>query len=197
MKLLEWDWKKALACYLLAGVVITALIINHEKAWIAAKQKDTAEAYGAFIKANPDNSHVKEAQQRIGQFKYAFRPKFFLIYEGKDLSREVGFFNFSITDKQDDAETLAFINAPEPGTSGGCSVTVRLVEKKTKRERTIRATSTGPEWVRVAVGSGRVTSSGGGSHTIDGIYHEGSRNGQGLLMQDILDYAQTVASEKP
>ncbi len=66
---------------------------------------------------------------------------------------------------KDEASSLAYVNAPD--FDSDCRVTVRLVDKKTKRERTVVATSTEPEWVRVAVGSGRIASSSSGSHPRD------------------------------
>lgn len=73
----------------------------------------------------------------------------------------------------------------------------RLIDKKTKRERTILATSTVPDSITVSVGSGAVVGSDGGSHIIDGHVHQGAHNGHGLLLDDILDYAQRLESEDP
>jgi hypothetical protein len=195
------SWTKRVRPYVIGFLVfiVLGLIGQHmeKQPWGQAKKADTLAAYEKFVKENPNDSHIAEAEQRIRQITSSFRPKFFLIYEANDLSREISIFNFSITNKEEEAETLAYVNAPDFNDSGGCRVTVRLVDKKSKRERTIVASSTAPEWQRVTVVTERVTASGGGSHSIDGHYHKESLNGQGLLLAKVLDYAQTLESDKP
>jgi hypothetical protein len=176
-------------------VLIWALaVIERNSPFGLASKANTIEAFDKFLKENPNDRRVPEARKRILNLKFGFQREFFLIYEGRDLSRGINLFNVSITNRKDDAATLAYVNAHETGDSN-CRVTVRLVDKKTNRERTIVATSTGPEWVRVAVGSERITSSGGGSHTIDGHHHEGAENGDAILLEKILSYAETLESD--
>jgi hypothetical protein len=201
MKLASNPWTKRIRPYVIGFLVFIVLGLigqyMEKQPWGQAKKADTLAAYEKFVKENPDDSHIAEAKQRIRQITFSFRPKFFLIYEANDLSREIGLFDFSITSKEEESETLAYVNAPDFDTSGGCRVIVRLVDKTSKRERTIVATSTAPEWQRVTVVTERVTASGGGSHTIDGHYHKEALNGQGLLLAKVLDYAQTLESDKP
>lgn len=181
-------------CCFIGGII--AAILEGNSPYGMARKIHTVEAYEQFIAENPADSRVAEAKRVIGRLKFAFQPKFFLIFEQKDMSGEINLLNYSITNDSEQAATLVYVNAEEYDGSPGCRITVRLVDKKTKRERTILATSTDPEWQRVAVGSGQVTSIGGGSHTIDG-HGQPEAIGQGLLLQEVLEYAQKLESGKP
>ena len=165
-------------------------------AWYTATKADTAEAYERYLAKYPDDHRVPDARKRILHLKYAFGPKYFIIYEGKDFSGEIGLFDFSITTSRESARTLVYAKALEEELKSGGTrmiVVARLVDAKDpRRERTVTASASPPTSRTVSAVTGRVKGIRGGGWNIDGKYQGTDGYGNGLLLQGILEYAPTI-----
>jgi hypothetical protein len=152
------------------------------------------------VEKNPYNPRRSEAEKRIWQLRDGFPPKYFVTYQDKDFSGEIGSLVKSITKSRDEAATLVYVTTHqytvgkyENGMSAiQTRVTVRLVDKHNlARERTITAESDPPEVLTVTRSRGDVIGEDGGHWSMNGKEHRGTRDQYELLLQSVLEYAET------